>query len=41
MRLEKGLNEIPGVVENGIFAKRRPEKVIVGAGKKTKILERE
>ncbi len=41
IRLEKDMNEIPGVVENGIFAKRRPEKVIVGVGKKTKTLERE
>jgi ribose 5-phosphate isomerase A len=38
--LEKDLNNIPGVLENGIFARRRPEKVIVGEGTKTKILER-
>lgn len=38
--LEEDLKSIPGVLENGIFARRRPEKVIVGEGTKTKILER-
>ena len=38
--LEKDIKGIPGVLENGIFAKRRPEKVIVGEGTKIKILER-
>lgn len=28
--LEVKINEIPGVVDNGIFSKRKPEKVIVG-----------
>jgi ribose 5-phosphate isomerase A len=40
-KLETELKNIPGVVENGIFARRKPEKVIVGNGTKTKILERE
>ena len=39
--LEEDLKSIPGVVESGIFAKRRPEKVIVGDGNKTKEMERE
>jgi ribose 5-phosphate isomerase A len=30
LELETGLNNIPGVVENGIFAVRQPERVIVG-----------
>jgi len=30
LSLEKRLNEIPGVVENGIFAIKRPETVIIG-----------
>ena len=29
--LEKELNSLPGVVENGIFACRRPDMLIVGA----------
>lgn len=41
LRLEEDLKTIPGVVENGIFAKRRPEKVVVGMGKEVKVLERE
>jgi len=38
--MEKTLNNIAGVLENGIFAHRKPDKVIVGyaEGKKTKIL---
>lgn len=40
LRLERDINSIPGVLENGIFARRRPEKVIVGDGTKTRILER-
>jgi ribose 5-phosphate isomerase A len=39
-KLETDLKCIPGVVEDGIFAKRRPEKVIVADGKNIKILER-
>ena len=27
---EEALNNIPGVVENGIFAKRKPDHVFVG-----------
>lgn len=38
--LEEDLKSIPGVVESGIFAKRRPEKVIVGDGEKTRVMER-
>jgi ribose 5-phosphate isomerase A len=36
--MEERLNSIPGVVENGIFSKRRPDIVIVGYGKEVKIL---
>ncbi len=39
--LEERLNSIPGVVENGIFSKRKPEKVIVGHGNEVRILKRE
>lgn len=39
--LEEDLKSIPGVVESGIFAKRRPEKVIVGDASKTREIERE
>jgi ribose 5-phosphate isomerase A len=39
-KLETDLKCIPGVVEDGIFAGRRPEKVIVADGKNVKILER-
>ncbi|MFW5935962.1 MAG: ribose-5-phosphate isomerase A, partial [Candidatus Hadarchaeota archaeon] len=30
LKLEKSLNNIPGVVENGIFAKELVDSVIVG-----------
>jgi len=39
-KLETDLKCIPGVVEDGVFAKRKPEKVIVADGKNIKILER-
>jgi ribose 5-phosphate isomerase A len=39
-KLETDLKCIPGVVEDGVFAKRRPEQVIVADGKNIKILER-
>jgi len=38
--LEDELNLISGVVENGIFAKRKPDMVIVGREEKVEILER-
>ena len=38
-KLETDLKCIPGVVEDGIFAKRRPEKVIVADERCVKILE--
>jgi len=37
-QLETELNNIPGVVENGIFSVRQPEMVYVGDGKKVKVL---
>lgn len=40
-RLEGDINNIPGVIENGIFANRRPEKIIVADGKKVRIIERD
>lgn len=40
-KLEKDLNNIPGVIENGIFSYRRPERVIVADGKNIEILERD
>jgi ribose 5-phosphate isomerase A len=39
-KLETELNSIPGVVDNGIFAHRKPEKVIFADGDKIEILER-
>ncbi len=39
-KLEDELNLISGVVENGIFAKRKPDIVIVGKEKGVEILER-
>jgi len=39
-KLEVELNSIPGVVDNGIFAHRKPEKVIFADGDKIEILER-
>lgn len=39
-KLEDDIKCIPGVVEDGVFAKRRPDKVIVADGKSVKILER-
>lgn len=38
--LEIKLNSIPGVVDNGIFAHRKPEKVIFANGEEVEILER-
>lgn len=38
--LEERLNSIPGVIENGIFSKRKPEIIIVGYGTEVKILKR-
>lgn len=38
--LEIKLNSIPGVVDNGIFARRKPEKVIFANGEEVEILER-
>ena len=40
-KLETDLKCIPGVLEDGIFAKRRPEKVIVADERNVKILERD
>jgi ribose 5-phosphate isomerase A len=40
-KLETALKNIPGVVENGIFSRRKPEKVIVGKETRIEILERE
>jgi len=37
--LEIKLNSIPGVVDNGIFAQRKPEKVIIARGEEIEILE--
>lgn len=37
--MEKELNSISGVVENGIFARRRPEFVIVGESAGVRVLE--
>lgn len=39
VKLEQELNNVPGVVENGLFASRKPEKVIVGGEKGTEVLE--
>jgi len=38
--LEEKLDSIPGVIENGIFSKRKPEMVIVGYGTEVEILKR-
>ncbi|MFH1054815.1 MAG: ribose-5-phosphate isomerase RpiA [Candidatus Altiarchaeota archaeon] len=38
LQLETELNNIPGVVENGIFAVRQPERVIVGRKGKAEYL---
>jgi len=35
--LEEKINSIPGVVENGIFSKRKPEVVIIGYPNKVKV----
>ncbi len=40
LELESRLNSIPGVIDNGIFAKRRPELVIIGKGEGTEVMER-
>lgn len=40
-KLEMMLNAIPGVVENGIFAARRPETVLCADGRSVKVMERE
>lgn len=38
LQLETELNNIPGVIENGIFAVRQPERVIVGKGDKAQYM---
>ncbi len=38
--LEDKINSIPGVIENGVFSKRRPEMIIVGDGNNFRILNR-
>lgn len=38
--LEERINSISGVVDNGIFSKRKPDIVIVGYANKVKILHR-
>ncbi|OYT54943.1 MAG: ribose 5-phosphate isomerase A [Candidatus Altiarchaeales archaeon ex4484_2] len=40
LSLEDRINSIPGVLENGIFSRRRPERVIVGRGEKHEIIEK-
>ena len=40
LELESRLNSIPGVIDNGIFAKRRPEIVIMGKGEGAEVIER-
>ncbi len=40
LKLEERMNLIPGVLDNGIFSHRRPERVIVGRGKKYEIIEK-
>ena len=40
LEMESRLNSIPGVIDNGIFAKRRPELVIIGKGEGTEVMER-
>jgi len=40
LALETKINAIPGVLENGIFAQRKPEMVLVGLKDKIKIKER-
>ncbi|MFH1836440.1 MAG: ribose-5-phosphate isomerase RpiA [Methanobacteriota archaeon] len=39
LQLETELNNIPGIVENGIFSVLQPEVVVVGKGKKAEVLE--
>jgi len=39
LTLETELNNIPGIMENGVFSVRQPDKVIVGGGAKTRTLE--
>ena len=39
-KLELKINEIPGVVENGIFSKRKPEWLIVGYENKVEMIRR-
>jgi len=39
LNLEGMLNNIPGVVENGVFAMRTPEMVVMGEGKKYRIFD--
>ena len=39
LELETELNNIPGIVENGIFAVRQPEAVVVGKGKDVEVKE--
>jgi len=37
--LEEYLNSIPGVIENGIFARRKPFKIIVGYPNRVEVLD--
>ncbi len=39
-KLEKQLNLIYGIIENGIFARRKPEIVIIGQGDNVKTIKR-
>lgn len=38
LELETELNNIPGIVDNGIFAVRQPEDVVVGKGRDVEVL---
>ncbi len=40
LSLEDRINSIPGVLENGIFSRRRPERVIVGRGERYRVIEK-
>ena len=38
--MEKELNNIPGIIENGLFPKG-PHKIVIGQGNKTEVIVRE
>ena len=38
-KLEQRLNSIPGVIDNGIFSLRKPDRIVIGNGNNVKILE--